>query len=259
MQNRQNRITFSLISHLSYLERKAHFPLIELLVVIAIIAILAGMLLPALRTALDKARAIQCVSNHKQLGTATHLYVDDNKGYMPCHGIDCSNISSYAKNVKWATFLWSYVTHKKITTDTSYLKDLGNGYYEPELSMMRCPAVLEPFKIAEEFKHIGRNYFLSGTNYAQNLFITRCRWPSERMMYSDFYYSGGGYSVNIAHYTSGSVYTTNGYMTYLHPGLTATVTHLDGHVKAWSMGAVPKESWDSRFWGANPSCSGKKP
>jgi prepilin-type N-terminal cleavage/methylation domain-containing protein len=59
------------------------FTLIELLVVIAIIGILAGMLLPALNTAREKARAASCVTNLKALSTAITMYTDDNNGFMP--------------------------------------------------------------------------------------------------------------------------------------------------------------------------------
>ena len=95
--------------HHSSFERKHCFTLIELLVVIAIIAILAGMLLPALNAARDKAKSIQCVSNLRQIGTGLIGYTTDSQDYLPPANI-------YTESRYLRSYLHTYTGTKQYDT-----------------------------------------------------------------------------------------------------------------------------------------------
>jgi prepilin-type N-terminal cleavage/methylation domain-containing protein/prepilin-type processing-associated H-X9-DG protein len=106
--------------------KKQGFTLIELLVVIAIIAILAAILFPVFAQAREKARAIACLSNTKQLGLAFMQYTQDNDEKSPC------GWNQYAPGGNgWAGQIYPYVKSLAVYVcpdDASPVKQCSYGY-----------------------------------------------------------------------------------------------------------------------------------
>ena len=107
-------------------EKERVFTLIELLVVIAIIAILAGMLLPALNKARDRARASQCIGQEKQIGLFITSYIEDNKEYCIPYKVTTTKSDGSKSLVWWPAWLKrTYKAKNKLFIDAAISNPLA--------------------------------------------------------------------------------------------------------------------------------------
>ncbi len=151
---------------------RSGFSLVELLVVIAIIAILAAMLLPALKNAKDTARAITCSSNLRQIAIGTISYANDTGYMIPYRKMTTTNQED--------SFPFYMVSTYQVSYDLYECPDNPTGDRNGKISPLpTTTATQNPW----QYPDIGHNTQLGGANFSK---ITR---PSSKILHADVAYS----------------------------------------------------------------------
>ena len=271
----------SFISHHSSFQRKRSFTLIELLVVIAIIAILAGMLLPALNQAKVSARTAACTGNIKQVGGAIIQYgLDNNDVIVPANLRPNANADdakydrrgfSHPGLINNCPYVWFILSHLGVNTwtipnDGDYRfvridRKYANG-------IMQCPGISQPAYVFNDqgkqmsYRYIrtisygmpvfiggGPDYYSTGSNVKKiPSKFGKLKLPGSRALLVDSANStdAGKYVDNSALKTQGEFIVASPYNSYWYiatrrHGGKANIVFADGHVEGVTRGVINSE------------------
>jgi prepilin-type N-terminal cleavage/methylation domain-containing protein/prepilin-type processing-associated H-X9-DG protein len=196
--------------------RRRAFTLIELLVAIAVIAVLAAFLLPVFAQAREKARQASCLSNLKQIGAATQMYMQDYDGTVP-----------------WSCLgrLWQErrpVMYKNVRPDDIYAPEMMRPYVRND-TVWYCPSTGPSYVWKEAWNS---PFSVNGTSYSYNMMCIAVN-SCEAGVWSTPYFFAGKPLANFPAPADAPLYYE---MPYMVPGAPHSnmfsVVFLDGHARA---------------------------
>lgn len=237
-------------------DKKSGFTLIELLVVIAIIAILAAILFPVFAQARERARAITCISNMKQIGTATMMYAQDYDETLfaqpfPGCNTDANGVTTYYEY--YPDMLYPYVKNTGLFKEPDF-----DGYpFLPYTCFVGAPGAPANLQQSPNVKSLADYHLGYGINESlfdapQGVTLAAIQKPAEIMTISDGYGLWNtyiGYCLNLGDgYRTYAISSDQQSWFYGPPRHFngANFAYADGHAK-YAHVTLTKES--AVFWG----------
>jgi prepilin-type N-terminal cleavage/methylation domain-containing protein/prepilin-type processing-associated H-X9-DG protein len=202
---------------------RRRFTLIELLVVIAIIAILASMLLPALSKAREKARAVSCVSNLKQITLSAQMYWDDNDGTF-------AGPMQFTTNAADEPKLWYYQINNYVGDMAVWLCPSGTADYIEDTHS--SPSFRMPINYLRNCE-VQKPYGSSSRNWGASWKVLTIANPSQTFYIGDGKEARGGYA-----------YIRDCIAPDTRHNSRSSMSYIDGHVgSVWHVTSTGHQGW----------------